>query len=30
VVFGAHHYDLQIVVNLDLGDDVVVFQHVSD
>ena len=28
VVLGAHHHDLQIVVIFDLGDDVVVFQHV--
>ena len=28
VVLGAHHHHLQIVVIFDLGDDVVVFQHV--
>ena len=28
VVLGAHHDDLKVVVIFDLGDDVVVFQHV--
>ena len=28
VVLGAHHHHLQIVVIFDLGDDIVVFQHV--
>ena len=28
MVLGAHHHHLQIVVIFDLGDDVVVFQHV--
>jgi hypothetical protein len=28
VVLGAHDHDLQIVVIFDLGDDVIVFQHV--
>ena len=28
VMLGAHHHHLQIVVIFDLGDDVVVFQHV--
>ena len=28
VVFGAHHHHLKVVVIFDLGDDVVVFQHV--
>ena len=28
VMLGAHHHHLQVVVIFDLGDDVVVFQHV--
>ncbi len=28
MVLGAHHHHLQVVVIFDLGDDVVVFQHV--